>query len=497
MQKKNIFQLLSKQFKFNSDHNYLDSVDDIKFTIGELYNFVLKFNTYLKKKKIKEQDKIFVIFENSAILTLLFYGIICSQRIFIPINPSSSLEEIKYICKKIKPNLIIFDNQFKSKLLKRFKGKFVNINNQNSFIKKISNESPTKIESTDKKNIAEILFTSGSTGKPKAIVLTHESILSNLYGIHKKIKFKNNKNYLAITPVYHNNGQFISTLMPLLTFGKTTPVNSLTSIANFWSLIKLKNIHYSSVMVTHINYLYYFRKKIDHPLEALFCGGAKLDVNIQKKFCKYFKTKILTNYGLTEVSSIASSETLKNFNTGTAGSALYNNKIIIKKKDEKEKFGEICIKGKNLFREYYKDTKNTSMKMNRGYFLTGDLGYIDKKGNLFLKDRIDNMFIVSGENIYPNEIENYANNYKGIKNSFVMGINDKITSKKIVIIYEGKKNIKLDDLNYFLSKKISVFKLPKKIFHIKKFNLKEIPKAPNGKILRKKFIRILLSKGFN
>ena len=66
--------------------------------------------------------------------------------------------------------------------------------------------------------------------------------------------------------------------------------------------------------------------------------------------------------------------------------------------------------------------------MNRGYFLTGDLGYLITI--IFLKDRIDNMFVVSGENIYPNEIENYANNYEGIK-IFVMGINDKITSKKL------------------------------------------------------------------
>lgn len=487
----NIYKLLRKQFKQKPNHRYLNSLDQLEFSLEKLHDFVLRFNFYLQEKKIKKQDKIFVIFENSAILTCLFYGVTCSQRIFVPINPSSGNDEINYICKKIKPDLIIGDSEYIFKIPKKFKNKTIQIDDSKNFLEEILNKKSKSIKSINKSNVAEILFTSGSTGKPKAIVLTHESIMHNLYGIYRKIKFKNNKNFLAITPIYHNNGQFIPTLIPLLTFGKTTPSNSLTSILNFWSLIKLKKIHYCSVMVTHINYLYYNRKKITHTLEALFCGGAKLDINVQRKFGKYFNVKVLTNYGLTEVSSIASSETFKNFNTGTSGSSLYNNKIFIKKINN-NKFGEIYIEGKNLFREYFKDKKTTKQKKIGKFFYTGDIGTKDKAGNLIVKDRVDSMFIVSGENIYPNEIENLANNYNGIKNSFVTGIFDKITSKKLVLIYEGKKNISRDLLINFLSKSLSNFKLPKKIWHISDLNLKEIPKAPNGKILRKKFNQILL-----
>ena len=493
----NIYNLLKKQFKLKPEHKYLNSIESSELTIRELHNFVLKFNFYLNKKNIEKQGKIFVIFENCKLLTCLFYGITSSQRIFVPINPSSGKDEIKYIFNKIKPNLILTDSEFYFKIPKEYKSKIIKIKNHDNFLNEIFNQSLKNITQVYKNNVAQILFTSGSTGKPKAIVLSHESIMHNLYGINKKIKFKKNKNFLAITPVYHNNGQFIPTLIPLLTFGKTTPSNSLTSISNFWSLIKSKNIHYSSVMVTHINYLYYNRKKLKHSLEALFCGGAKLDVNIQKKFGKFFNVKVLANYGLTEVSSIASTETFKNYNTGTSGSSLPNNKIHIKK-NKSEKFGEIYIEGKNLFKEYYKDKIITKDRKRGKYFFTGDIGCIDKTGKLIVKDRVDSMFIVSGENIYPNEIENLANNYNGIKNSFVTGVYDKITSKKIVIIYEGKKNILLENLNNFLSKKLSTFKLPKKIWHVSDLNYEEIPKAPNGKILRKKFNKkLFLNKSFN
>ena len=316
--------------------------------------------------------------------------------------------------------------------------------------------------------------------------------MNNLLGIYRKIKFKKNKNYLAVTPVYHNNGQFIPTLIPLLTYGKSIPTNSLTSIDNFWNLIKLKSINYSSVMVTHINYLYYQRKQTKNTLEALFCGGAKLDHKIQKKFYNFFKVKVLTNYGLTESSSIVASETLENFNTGSAGKPLFNNKVKIKKKN-KEKYGEVLIRGKNIFKNYYGEVSLTKEKIKNGWFHSGDLGYFDKNNNLVIKDRIDSMFVVSGENIYPNEIENYANNYPGVKISFVAGIKDKITSKKIIMIYEGKKSISKDMLIEFLSKKISSFKLPKKIWHVSELNYEAIPKAPNGKILRKKFNQLLFS----
>ena len=470
----------------------MEDVEGQKFSFFDLYKFIVKLNNYFTKKKIKTQDKVVVVLENSALLTLLFLGIISTQRIFVPINPSSGKEEFNFILKKLKPSLIITEDIYKKKIKKIFNNKTIIIKIHENFINQIYKYKDKTIKSKNIKNISEILFTSGSTGKPKAIILTHESMMNNLLGIYRKIKFKKNKNYLAVTPVYHNNGQFIPTLIPLLTYGKSIPTNSLTSIDNFWNLIKLKNINYSSVMVTHINYLYYQRKQIKNTLEALFCGGAKLDHKIQKKFYNFFKVKLLTNYGLTETSSIVASETLKNFNTGSVGKPLFNNKVKIKKKNN-EKYGEVLIKGKNLFKNYYGEVSLTKEKIKNGWFHSGDLGYFDKNNHLVIKDRIDSMFVVSGENIYPNEIENYANNYPGVKISFVAGIKDKITSKKIIMIYEGKKNISKDMLLEFLSKKISSFKLPKKIWHVSELNYESIPKAPNGKILRKNFNQLLFS----
>ena len=99
------------------------------------------------------------------------------------------------------------------------------------------------------------------------------------------------------------------------------------------------------------------------------------------------------------------------------------------------------------------------------------------------------MINVSGENIYPSEIEKYTNNYKGIRLSVALGIKDPIIQNKIILIYEKKSNkFKLNEnlLDKFLTEKISLYKIPKKYFSCEQIGLKEIPKAPNQKILRKK-----------
>ena len=125
------------------------------------------------------------------------------------------------------------------------------------------------------------------------------------------------------------------------------------------------------------------------------------------------------------------------FYYGSVGKPLTNNKIKIVKKNLK--YGEIWIKGENIFKQYFGEKKLTNKKFNNYWFKTGDLGYFNKENFLFIKDRIDNMIIVSGENIYPSEIENHVYNYKKLKIGIVSSIPDNITQNKLVL-YEGKKN---------------------------------------------------------
>ena len=171
------------------------------------------------------------------------------------------------------------------------------------------------------------------------------------------------------------------------------------------------------------------------------------------------------------------------------GKPLFNNKIkIINRNKVKHGLGEIVIKGNNVFKGYINNKKKTRETLIDNWLHTGDLGKFDKKGNLYIHDRKDNMIIVSGENIFPTEIEKFTNSYNKIKLSVIVPIKDEITQNKLLLLYEAKKKFKNEDLIDFLQKKLSFYKLPKLIFNCRDIGLREIPKANNGKILRNKII---------
>ncbi len=480
--------------KNNNNIYYLSEDSGKQITYSQLLKVLKNFDFLLKKNNIKKNQKILVLLDNSLELLIIFLSILYNNRVFIPINPNSGKDEINYIIKKTKPSFIITSPNFKSKI-NNFKKTNNLIINKNNFLKILfSNKIRNNLGKTGKNinNIAQILFTSGSTGNPKGVVLTHSSMIANLFDIHNQLRIKDYRpRFLSVTPIYHNNGQFIPTLLPFILNGSTFTISPETSLINFWPTCLKFKINFSSVMATHINYFNSQKKIKTHQIKSLFCGGAKLDKDSQIKFEKKFNTKILCNYGLTETSSIASTETLhdKKYYYGSVGKVLKGNKIVIKNKIGK--YGEIWIKGRNIFQNYYGDKTLTNYIKKNNWFKSGDLGYFNKNKYLFIKDRLDNMIIVSGENIYPTEIERYTNNLKGVDLGIVSSIPDKITQNKLIFIYEGKKKIDYQKFYNNLKYKISRFKIPKIILNVSELELKEIPKAPNKKILRKK-IKILL-----
>jgi acyl-CoA synthetase (AMP-forming)/AMP-acid ligase II len=481
--------------KFKKKTFYMSKYKKKIITYSRLLIIINNFQIIITKHKLLPQDKILVICDNSENLVLIFLSLLYHGLIFVPLNPNSTPSEFNYILEKINPKLIIttslLENKFKINKNCYFLEDYKKIKNLKEAIMRNNFTSFKK----KRELISQILFTSGSTGKPKGVVLTHQSMLYNLYGIANSLKINSKSlNFLSVTPLYHNNGQFIPTLLPILLGGKTLSISPDSSLINFWPICKKFNITYSSVMATHINYFNSLEKDRNHNLKILFCGGAKLDANSHSDFEKKFNVKILCNYGLTETSSIASSESLANncYKYGSVGKPLCNNKIKILKKP-KDKFGEILIKGNNIFKNYLDDQKQTNKIKKKNWLHTGDLGFFDEEGFLYIKDRIDNMIIVSGENIYPSEIENLIYGFSKIQLGIVTSIPDKITQNKLVLVYEAKKKLNHLEIYDFLSKRISKYKIPKYIFFCKDLGIEEIPKAANKKVLRKK-LKLIVSQ---
>lgn len=486
--------------KNNKNIYYLSNKSSEAIKYNELKKIFYNFEIFLEKNNVQKNSKILVILDNSKELLLTYLSIIYNYRIFVPLNPNSGIDEINYIIKKTRPKFLISNKNY-SKIIKKLPeipNFLFNKNNFNKNFRKMNRKKKVSIRKYKAKNfIAQILFTSGSTGNPKGVVLSHKAMLTNLYDINESLNIKKDKQrFLSVTPIYHNNGQFIPSLLPFIINGSTISISPDTSLLNFWPTCKKYKINYSSVMATHINYFNTLNSNKINSLKSIFCGGAKLDIKSQKLFEKKFNTKVLCNYGLTETSSIASTESInnKNYFYGSVGKTLKSNSIKIMNKSGK--YGEIWIKGENLFSRYYNDKYLTKKTFNKSWFKTGDIGYKNKNNFLFIKDRIDNMIIVSGENIYPSEIENHIYKFKGINLGIVSSIPDRLTQNKMIFLYESKNLINYNTFYNFFKSKISRHKIPKKIIHVSEIGIKEIPKASNKKILRKKVKDLLKKKLF-
>ncbi|MCR9192600.1 MAG: acyl--CoA ligase [Gammaproteobacteria bacterium] len=502
----NMLSLVQFASKHYGDKIYLhsaDSVIGIDITFSYLEIFTNKFNAFCEKNSITIGEEIAVILPNSPLYVLLLISIIATGRILVPINPKAGNTELNHILNQTNPKLIIHDSIITEKLTS-FMGKKEPIQNERIFLDAIinctaHNKPPINRPLIGNTHIAEIVFTSGSTGTPKGVIITHENLIANVFGIRERINPAMDDVFLTMTPLYHNSGQFFSTFVPLASGSSCVIIKPELALARFWKYIEQYGINWTLAMPTHINFLLQQKNNlIPHSLKGLLVGGAPLSKASQHDFEKKFRVNILKTYGLTETCSFATCDYPdKNLRQlGSSGKPLKTNEIkIFKNKkiiSDPGAIGEIYIKGANITNGYLKNKMETSAKLINGWLATGDLGYIDTNNNIYIIDRIDNMIIVNGENVYPSEVENLLPFLGGIKQAVLLGIPHDIMGNELVLIYEGDHadTKKTNEWINALKKRISPFKIPYRYMHISTFNLKVIPKAENGKILRSKIKKI-------
>jgi long-chain acyl-CoA synthetase len=202
---------------------------------------------------------------------------------------------------------------------------------------------------------------------------------------------------------------------------------------------------------------------------------------------KFKRAKLLEGYGLSEASPVVSVNTLKKQKAGSVGTAMYDYEIKIVDKDMEELprggIGDIIVKGDNVMLGYYNREEATRETIVNGWLLTGDLGYMDDEGFIFIVDRKKDLIISKGINIYPREIEEVVDSFSGIKASAVIGIFDE-KSGEIPIIYieleEDHEDFKESNLKQYMREHLANFKIPKQI-HI----IDELPKNATGKVLKR------------
>jgi acyl-CoA synthetase (AMP-forming)/AMP-acid ligase II len=219
-------------------------------------------------------------------------------------------------------------------------------------------------------------------------------------------------------------------------------------------------------------------------LRYVICGAAPLSVELLEAFQKRFDLRILEGYGLTETTCVSSVNPFYgDRKAGSIGLPVRGQEIRIVDGEGNAQpngeYGEIVIKGPNVMKGYLNNPEATAESIRNGWLYTGDVGYADEDGYLYIVDRSKDMIIRGGENIYPREIEEVIYEHPGVLECAVIGVPHEVRGEEVLAVVCAKPGVQLDqeELSAFAAARLAKYKLPRQ-FEIRD----ELPKTPTGKI---------------
>ena len=401
-------------------------------------------------------DKVAILSQSMPNWSVAFFATVSFGRISIPILPDSSENEITNIINHSESKVIFVSKKLAGKISQEIIDRMTLVIEMDTFdvIKADDNKFTCDGRTTvpTPEDIATIIYTSGTTGSAKGVVLSHRNLASNVITCYHSCKRGERDRWLSILPMSHTLEMTLGMLYPMYT-GSTVyylpkpPVASLLMKA--MKIVKpttmltvpmiIEKVYKGSVLPTiqksrtltwmneHMNGLMCriigikLKKTFGGCITFYGIGGAKLDPEVEAFLLKA-KFPYAIGYGLTETSPLLGYAMNGWRGVGVMGYPVYNVKLKLHNINPETGEGEIVAKGPNVMLGYYKDPARTkSVFTEDGWFRTSDIAVQDEKGRFYIKGRNSNMILgPSGENIYPEEIENVLNNVEGVSESIVV-----------------------------------------------------------------------------
>jgi len=344
-----------------------------------------------------------------------------------------------------------------------------------------------------------ILYTSGTSGRPKGVMLSDRNLSANVEQVVDWAQFDHRDTMLGVLPQFHSFGLTVMTLLPLVVgCGAVYTARFIPG-----KLLELARKHRPTVFVaipSMYNALLHAKKADAEALESLryvVSGGEPLPDKVASGFLERFGKRINEGYGLTETSPCTNWCLPEEFRPHSVGRALPRVEERIVGPDGQllgpNQDGEVRIKGPNVMKGYYNLPELTASVFDEhGFFRTGDMGRLDDQGHLFITGRIKEMLIISGENVFPREIEEVVNHHPSVKDSAVVGLQDPSRGEVPICFVELKDDVAWDeqDVRAFVREKLPPYKVPRE-FRV----LEMLPRNPTGKIMRRALSERIKAEG--
>lgn len=466
--------------------------DGRRVTLQSAFASAGQFANTLKTLGVKPGDRVAAIVEKSAEALIVYLACLRAGIVYLPLNSSYTSSEVGYFVEDAGPRLILCDPQRHAEIAdlarkvggssaytlgSRGLGDFLDL------AKSCSPEFEDVARAGD--DLAAILYTSGTTGRPKGAMLTRDNLLSNAQALTDTWQMTSTDILIHALPIFHTHGLFVATNTVLysgasMLFQQRFDANAILKLLPRATMLMGVPTFYSRLLS-----LSGLDRTACKNIRLFISGSAPLSAETHRQFLTQTGHAILERYGMSETGMITSNPLHGDRRAGTVGFPLSGIQIRIAEPERGGRLptgeiGVVEVKGPNVCKGYWRAPEKTTESFRRdGFFITGDLGFVDGDGYLSLVGRDRDLVISGGLNVYPAEVEAHIDAFPGVAESAVIGIPHPDLGEGVTAVVAAREGMSLveKEMQDALTMILARYKTPKRIIVVQ-----SLPRNAMGKV---------------
>ncbi len=442
---------------------------------------------------IQPDDLIGIYAPNSGDWITIYYGVLKAGAVPVTLSSQLSKDELSLLLNHSKPRMV-FTSAEKLDSLEGFRSsgglEKIICPGGDLDMKQLTElgSASFKARDRDRGDTAAILYTGGTTGTPKGVMLSHENINTSIHNVVFNERSTHEDRALCFLPFNHVFGQMHIMNATILSGGclEMLPAFDMDKILGLLAAGRVTKLFAVPTIYTRFLGLDRLKERLGQ-VQYCFSAAASMAADTVRQWKAQAGLAIYEGYGMTEAAPVVTYNHYYRHVIGSVGTAAPGVEIQIRDQEghtlEQGLEGEICVRGRNIMQGYLNNPEGTrDVFWEDGWFRSGDIGRFDRNDYLYIVDRLKDMIITGGENVYPKEVEDVLYARPEVEECAIIGLPDPEWGERVTAFIVARAGEKIDPqaLKAFLKSRISAFKVPKEFRAVS-----ELPKSPAGKILKR------------